>query len=53
MSQIVPPPWQLTGNGIILLYHFPRAFVEPWLQPELRNAFLGGIGAVMCVDYLT
>ena len=53
MSQIVPPPWQLTGNGIILLYHFPRAFVEPWLQPELRNAFVGGIGAVMCVDYLT
>lgn len=53
MSQIVPPPWRLTGNGIILLYRFPRDFAEPWLQPELRSTFLGGIGAVMCVDYLS
>ncbi|MBC8162908.1 MAG: acetoacetate decarboxylase family protein [Roseiflexaceae bacterium] len=51
MTLIVPPPWMLTGNGLILLYRFPRAFAEPWLPPELRQAFLGGIGAVMCVDY--
>ena len=49
----VAPPWQLTGNGLMLLYHFPRSFVEPWLAPELRAAYRGGIGAVICVDYVT
>ena len=49
----IAPPWQLTGNGLILLYHFPRSFVEPWLAPESRAAYCGGIGAVICVDYVT
>lgn len=48
-----PAPWHLTGSGAILLYRFPR----PWalahgLVPDaLRGAFVGGVGAVMLVDY--
>lgn len=48
-----PPPWQLRGDGYILLYKFPPAlggqagFVPSALQPHFR----GGVGAVMYVDY--
>ena len=49
-----PPPWQLSGYGIVLLYRFPGWFVEQHaaLAPELSSRFAGGIGAVMCLDYL-
>lgn len=48
-----PPPWELQGDGYILLYKFPAVlggsagFVDPALQPHFR----GGVGAVMFVDY--
>lgn len=58
MSQttpVVPAPWTLTGNGHILLYRFPSTFVQNsgFLPPELRDSFVGGLGAVMIVDYGT
>lgn len=37
-------PWNLTGNGYILVYRFPPAPEEP---------FAGGLGMVMLVDYET
>jgi hypothetical protein len=52
-TSIVPPPWQLTGSGVIMLYRFPRewALRHGWVPDELRAAFVGGVGAVMLVDY--
>jgi len=50
-----PPsaPWQLNGSGVILLYRFPKRWVlEHGLLPAaLGGAFVGGVGAVMLVDY--
>jgi hypothetical protein len=48
-----PAPWHLSGSGAILLYRFPKAWaLERGLIPrELRSAFVGGLGAVMLVDY--
>lgn len=53
MPTIIPPPWQLTGSGAILLYRFPRAWAlaHGCIPAELRAAFVGGVGAVMLVDY--
>ena len=28
MSKFVPAPWELKGNGYILSYRFPKAFIE-------------------------
>ncbi|MFN4294944.1 MAG: acetoacetate decarboxylase family protein [Thermoflexales bacterium] len=50
---IPPPPWQLTGDGFIWLFRFPRAFVEregfmaDWQRARLASA----LGAMMLVDY--
>jgi len=49
-----PPPWRLTGQGCVLVYRFPRSFVEReagLLPSELAARFVGGLGAVMCLDY--
>lgn len=53
MATIVPPPWQLTGSGAILIYRFPPAWAlgQGWVPEGLRGAFAGGLGAVMLVDY--
>jgi hypothetical protein len=53
LTIIVPPPWQLTGSGTILLYRFPPewALGQGWVPPELHNAFVGGVGAVVLADY--
>lgn len=52
---IAPPPWTLTGNGIILVAHFPEAFVraQGFLAPYQQRAYRGWVGAVMLVDYAT
>lgn len=49
----VPAPWQLHGDGYILLYRFPRSFVleNGFLPPALANSYVGGPGAVMLVNY--
>jgi hypothetical protein len=55
MTEHVPAPWTLTGNGVILLYRFPHQFVldNGFVPPQLRDSFVGGIGSVMLVDYHT
>ncbi len=51
-ATIVPPPWKLKGDGLILLYRFTAQMLEALnvLTPEMGE-FRGGIGALMLVDY--
>lgn len=53
MTTIVPPPWQLTGSGTILIYRFPPTWAlgQGWVPEPLHGAFAGGLGAVMLVNY--
>ncbi len=46
-------PWNLTGEGYILLCTFDKAFVEShgFLPASLRSHFDGGLGALMCLNY--
>lgn len=48
-----PPPWQLKGEGIILLYRFPKKWInEQRLIPDhLKGQFKGGFGYLMLVNY--
>lgn len=52
---VAPPPWTLTGNGIVLIAHFPEVFVraQGFLAPYQQRAYRGWVGAVMLVDYAT
>jgi len=54
-SLVAPPPWNLTGNGLILVAHFPESFVrqQGFLADYQRPAYRGWLGAVMLVDYHT
>jgi hypothetical protein len=51
--QAAPAPWQLTGDGWILLLELPQAVRRDprHLPPELRDCPLGGPAIVMFVDY--
>jgi hypothetical protein len=48
-----PAPWQLEGEGIILVYKFSKKWVETFgqLPPELIEKFKGGLGYIMLVNY--
>lgn len=48
-----PSPWQLKGEGIMLIYIFKKAWVEAhgFLAGYLRGRFQGGLGFVMIVNY--
>jgi hypothetical protein len=50
----VPAPWTLKGEGIILIYHFKKSWVEKYahLPQNLKGKFKGGLGYVMLVNYL-
>ncbi|GAA4457351.1 hypothetical protein GCM10023189_27890 [Nibrella saemangeumensis] len=52
---IIPPPWSLTGNGLVLIYHFPEAFVRNhgFLAGYQRLTYKGWLGAVILADYDT
>lgn len=52
-TTIVPPPWFLTGDGIVLLYHFPEWFNREhgFLAGYQKEGYKGWIGAVMLVNY--
>lgn len=52
---IAPAPWTLHGDGLVLLAHFPEAFVREhgFLAKYQRDGYRGYIGAVMLVDYHT
>jgi hypothetical protein len=53
MTKIYPAPWTLSGKGYILLYKFPKNFVEKKvnLPKFLKGHYTGGFGALMLVDY--
>jgi hypothetical protein len=48
-----PPPWQLKGEGIILLYRFPKKWINahPLIPDYLKGGFKGGFGYLMMVNY--
>ncbi len=53
-STIVPAPWQLKGEGIILMYSsFRKQFdkINFFLSEPLKSSFLGGLAYVMLVNY--
>lgn len=47
------PPWTLTGNGLVLIAHFPEAFVRQhgFLDEYQEAGYRGWVGTVMLVDY--
>jgi hypothetical protein len=49
---IVPPPWSLQGDGLVLIYRFSPQFVaeQAFVTPDMGE-YRGGLGAVMLVDY--
>ena len=51
---ITPSPWQLKGEGVILMFRFKKAYPElDFFVPEgLKSQFAGGLGYVMAVNYL-
>ena len=48
-----PPPWRLSGEGIILIFRFKKDWVEKsgMLPKQLEGKFKGGLGYVMLVNY--
>ncbi|AHM60373.1 hypothetical protein D770_10580 [Flammeovirgaceae bacterium 311] len=52
-TTIAPAPWQLTGRGAVLLYHFPHSFNTRYgfMEEYQRRSYQGWLGAVMMVDY--
>jgi len=50
---IAPPPWRLTGRGYIVGLHCSSAFGQSCAadSPGVRGKALGGLGALMLVDY--
>ena len=54
-SLIATPPWTLTGNGVILVYHFSEKFVSEhgFLESYQHESYKGFVGSVMLVDYKT
>jgi len=53
MTDLFPAPWSLRGQGHIFLFRFSQAFLqqEGLIPPSLRSSFVGGVGALMLVDY--
>ncbi|TFV93583.1 hypothetical protein E4S40_15170 [Algoriphagus kandeliae] len=53
LFQKAPAPWDLKGEGVILVYKFPKIWVEEQGQlPEyLKGKFTGGLGYLMLVNY--
>lgn len=47
------PPWTLKGQGHILVYKFPKSFIEKngYLADYQTNNFKGFFGTIMIVDY--
>jgi len=48
-----PPPWKLSGEGILILYKFSKDWVKKFgqLPDDLSGKFKGGLGYVMLVNY--
>lgn len=54
-KQSFPPPWKLDGEGIIFPFFANREYnlKHGFIAPEDRDSYLGGLGAVMLVNYTT
>jgi hypothetical protein len=52
---IAPPPWHLTGDAYVMLYRFPKEFVEKhaFLADYQEPHYKGLVGTVMLVNYKT
>jgi hypothetical protein len=50
---IIPPPWELTGSGYIILFKFPSEFFEKEgnIPPVLNKYLKFRVGAVILVNY--
>jgi hypothetical protein len=50
---IAPAPWSLKGSGLVMVYHFPPAFVRQYgfMEDYQQQAYKGWVGAVMFIDY--
>lgn len=48
-----PAPWQLQGEGVIMVFRFPKSWVleHAGLKEEEKKTFKGGLGYVMLVNY--
>ena len=51
--KIAPAPWTLHGDGVVMIVHFPEAFVREhgFLADFQRDGYRGYVGTVMLVDY--
>lgn len=52
---VIPAPWQLTGEGFILVYQFSRTFIRrsDFIAASLADHFVGGPSVVILVNYHT
>lgn len=52
-TPLIPAPWQLEGEGYILLYKFNRSDISAmaFMGDALKARFAGGLGALMLIDY--
>jgi hypothetical protein len=52
---VILAPWQLTGEGFILVYQFSRTFIRhnDFLPAGLADNFVGGPSVVMLLNYHT
>ncbi len=52
-QKITTAPWQLTGNGYIMLYRFLPGFIaeQGFVAKEMLTSYQGGLSAVMLVNY--
>lgn len=54
-TTIAPPPWSLTGEGLVLLFHIPKSFNQRYgyMADYQRAGYIGWVGAVVLADYKT
>lgn len=50
---IAPAPWKLKGNGLVLLYLFPKGFITDFgfMTNFQHQGYRAGMGAVMLMNY--
>lgn len=52
-NKFIPAPWNLKGEGVIMVFNFKKDWVEssPFLSADQKGNFIGGLGYVMLVNY--
>jgi Acetoacetate decarboxylase (ADC) len=55
MEKSIPAPWELTGNGYIMLFKFPKSFIleQGFLDERFQAGFYGNVGTIIFADYRT